>query len=481
MFTSKRFRYGTFSTLMMLFAVILFVLVNLVAGEFNRNRDMTREQIFSLSSQSRNFLSNINQEVNIFTVSPTGQEHVIISQLLVEYSNASSLIRVQNIDPALNPGRVLQFAIAINMEQGIPDGSVIVQSGTHVQVITPQEMVTVQTHPFTGETRIVSWNFEREITRAIHQVTTAINPIIYYVTGSGEDPIPEFFRVIMENENFILRDIDLVVNSIPEDAEILIIPDPTRDWTAEKANRIRQFLANEGRAIFMMENSFIDTPNIDSVLAAYGISLGEYFILEGDRRNMFANEIPFHIIPTPTGHEILTSISDGGFQNLLVSPAGIEISELRPASTTIEPLWITSNLAFGRVEMDELSLSQVPSDVSGPFNLAIAVTDSFIIPDPVHSFVERTTQFVVVGSGLMLRDEITFQIGMGNYLFVINSINWLLGQPPSIFVPARTPAGTEPLTMTAFQANIITGVAIGLIPLLILSFGVVIWLKRKNS
>jgi len=466
---------------MMLLAVVLFVLVNLVAGEFNRNRDMTREQIFSLSPQSRNFLSSLNQAVNIFTVSPTGQEHVIISQLLVEYASASSQIRVQNIDPSLNPGRVLQFAIAANMEQGIPDGSVIVQSGTHTQVITPQEMVTVQSNPFTGQVRIVSWNFEREITRAIHLVTTAQNPIVYFVTGSGEEPLPDFFRVIMESENFILRDIDLVVNSIPDDAEVLIIPNPTRDWTVDKAMRIRQFLENQGRAIFMMEYAFIDTPNIDSVLAAYGISLGEYFILEGDRRNMFANEVPSHIIPISTGHEILSSISEGGFQNLMLIPAGIEISELRPASTTIEPLWTTSNAAFGRVDLDELSWSQVPSDVSGPFTLAVAVTDRFILPDPVHSFVEMTTQFIVVGSGHLLRDDITIQIGTGNYLFVINSLNWLLGQPPSIFIPARTPAGTEPLIMTAFQANIITGVAIGAIPLVILSIGVVVWFKRKNS
>ena len=477
--TDKRFRYGTFSIIMMLLAVILFVFVNLVAGEFNFTRDLTREQLFSLTPESRNFLSELNQDVTIFSIAPTGQENAILSQLLEEYASASSHISVQQIDPTFNPGMVLRFATEEGIEGGIPNGSVVVESGAHRQVIFPTQMVVREINWQTMQWgRIVSWNFESEITRAIHHVVYGITPVVYVVGGSGEFPINPMLGFFLESENFIVDGIDLVMNDIPENADILIIIQPTRDWTEVKAQRIRTFLENDGRALFILDNIPINTPNMDAILAAYGIAIGEYLILEGDSHWILGiTGSPTHIIPTPTNHEIATSLVERNVPNLLYHPASIQILDARPVSTTIEPVWVTSRSAYGRIDEEATTIERIPSDISGPFNLAVAVTDRN------HVAIDRTytTRFVVVSSVILLEEMKWDIIGSGNYHFIGISLSWLLDNPPSIFIPPRVPAGIDTLQITAARANLITIISMLVIPIMISTVGAFVWLRRRNS
>lgn len=473
-FKEKRFRYGAFSTVMMLLAIVLFVFVNLVADEFNISQDLTQEQIFSLTRQSHEFLANLEEDVTLYYIIPTGHEHTIIAQLLEEYAAASPHINVETRDPLLNPTIVHQFASDAGFDGGIPigqTGSIVVQSRTGTRIVTEHDMMP---RDFWGN--LQNLGFEAEITRAIHHVTQGEPPIVYFVYGSGELPVQPGLVNFLESENFITHEINLVTTTLPQDADILFIQMPARDWTPDKANNIEAFLQEGGSAFIALNFTVDPTPNMNRVLAGYGLNLGDYLVLEGDSRQVFMN-LPYYILPTSAGHEIVTDLEERNFANLLLFPSAIETLEMRRSSTEITPIWRTSANAFGRTDQGEESLSRVSSDIDGPFDLAVAVRER----DALFADREFATHMVVVGNLSVIDDGVNTFIGGGNWHFVLNSLRWLQGQPPGIFIPNRTPPGMEPMLIPDFTANIFRGIAMGGIPLLCLGIGLIVWFRRRYS
>lgn len=483
----KRFRYGTFSTVMMLFAAAVFVLANLLAGEFDRSRDLTAEQIFSLTDESRSFLADLEQDVTLTLVAGAGQElpgvlaqvSRITNQLLAEYAAASPRISVEQRDPMLNPALVHRFAADAEIDGGIPEFSVVVESGGQIRVVQPQEMLDFDFNPFTGMiTRITSFNVEREITRAIHGVTQGEPTVVYVVTGSGEPSLPPSFVAFLESENFEAREVNLVIEDVPDDAEILFFLMPARDWTELKAERVLDFLIDEGNAFFALDLAPVHTPNLASVLDAYGLFLSRNLILEENPQSILPGRVNLFIIPNFIAHEITEPLHVQNFPVLMpFFPVEMQIQPVRRTTLDFTPLMVTTPESFARsLDSEAETLARAPGDYPGPFALAIAVEDRVFLDGNAYY-----TRIIAVGNRDFIDPSFLTYIGEGNWQFALSSLRWLTDQPPGIWVPARTPPGTMPLLITDRAANIIGGIAMGGIPLICLGIGAAIWFKRKNS
>ncbi|MCL2202972.1 MAG: GldG family protein [Defluviitaleaceae bacterium] len=478
-FKEKRFRYGTFSTAMMLLAVILFVLVNLLAGEFNRTWDLTAEGLFTLSSQSRTFLNELEQDVTLTMIAPTGTEEPILVALMEEYAAANAHIATAFRDPMVNPAFVQRFSAGL--EGGMmPNHSIVVESGGQYRVITPDLMITPQFNQWGQIVGIASVNFERQITTAIHAVTQGETAIVYKVGGSGEVPPDPAFFSFLEAENFIVRDLhalDILREGIPEDADILLLTTPQWDWPADKATAILAFLEDEGRAFIAFDPVFGERrPQFDRVLANYGIRVSDYVIMENDPRQHIM--VPMFLLPHLWPHEINLPLVAEGRMGLLLRFAGaIEPADILRPTTTMEPLMITSTDAFGRTDMHiESTLFHEGYDYDGaPFMLAAAITDTFFT-DRAH-----ITQIVVVSGSDVWASPPREVVGDNNFAFVASSLGWLMGQEPGPFIPTRTPPGTAPLMLNQFQANALAGLSMGVLPVAVLIVGVAVWLRRRHS
>ncbi|MCL2603309.1 MAG: GldG family protein [Defluviitaleaceae bacterium] len=474
----KRFRYGTFSTAMMLFAVVLFVLVNLVAGEFDRTWDLTDEQLFTLSPQSHRFLETLNQDVTITLIAPTGTEDPLLTALLEEYASANARISVGSRDPLISPGFVQQFSA--ELDGAMPNQSIIVQSGTQHRVITPDMMVTLQHNQWGHPIGIASVNFERQITTSIHTVTQGEVATVYKVLGSGETPLDPAFISFLEAENFIVRGIDAITiirDGIPADADILLLSTPQWDWPADKADRILAFLEDEGLAFMVIDPQFgMRMPNFDRVLAAYGVRVSDYIVMETDPRQHVV--LPMFVIPQLMPHEVNLPLAAAGRMTLLTRFSGaVELTGILRTTTTIEPILFTSSNAFGRIDLHlESPLFHPDYDYDGgPFVLAVAITDS------VFAGRSMETRIVVVGSGDIWSPAPREMVGDNNFLFAASALRWLTGQGPGLFIHTRTPPGINPLMLNQLQANMIAGFSMGLLPLATLAVGIFIWYRRRHS
>ncbi|MCL2421122.1 MAG: GldG family protein [Defluviitaleaceae bacterium] len=473
-FKDKRFRYGSFSTVMVIVAVALFMLVNVVAGQLNVTRDLTREQLFSLSQGSIDIAQGLEADVRIYSLWPTGQEHFMFQRLLEEYATHSHRIAVSNRDPVLHPQFVEQFA---QPDEPIAAGSIIVVGPNRHRVVHAADLTTTQFDFNTWQNRLISFDIEPQVTNAINFVVAEDTPVIYRVTGNNEFDLPSAFIQEIEMAGYEIREVNLLANEVPEDADMLLITLPERDWSEEQANRIEDYLRNDGRAMFILGYRPARFPRMDGVLASFGIAAGEYVVIEGNPNYIHSNN-PLMLLPDFVSSEITDPLIERAFTPFLVQATPIKTLDLRRTTTRIEPLVRTSNQAYGRSDPEAVAVTRVPQDIDGPFNLAVTVEDTFLMVATNQNF---TTRMVVIGAELILDERYNSAWGGANWNFVINSFNWLREEPARVFIPSQSPPAAMPLAMTQGEALRIVAISVIVLPLAFGIIGLVVWLRRRNA
>ena len=136
-------------------------------------------------------------------------------------------------------------------------------------------------------------------------VTSDKNPTIYVLQGHGELGVPYDVRTQLENENYDVEDLNLVTqDAVPEDADILLISSPGRDLSEEEEAKIRDYLENSGRAVFLMDITNDEVPNFESILKSYGVGLQKGLIIEKDKGHYVSN--PLYLVPKLESHDIVS-------------------------------------------------------------------------------------------------------------------------------------------------------------------------------
>ncbi|MCL2708729.1 MAG: GldG family protein, partial [Defluviitaleaceae bacterium] len=318
-----------------------------------------------------------------------------------------------------------------------------------------------------------SIDIEPMISKAIHYVTTGETPVVYYVTGSDEPPLTEALTKVFYTSNYELREVNLTRDELPEDCDMLVIAMPGRDWSADKKDRIQTYLQNDGKALVLFGYSEERFGNMDDVLSAYGIKVGDYIVVEGDAGYYYMGN-PAMLVPRFMEHEITEELI-GRFASLQYIAAPILETGLKKNSTQIDYFIRTSNSSYGKSGGSE-TINKEEDDVSGPFYLAAAIVDSY------YTDVMHYTRIVAFGGGVSLMDAlINDRSNGGNWDLLIKSADWLQGQQTSIFIPSKSVPSNPRLQITQGEANTIALFSVIILPLAIIGTGLFVWLRRRHS
>ena len=129
----KKFRLGGYSVALICIVLALLVAVNLIAGELPTKYthiDVSELQLFSLSEENEEYLSQLDEDVTIYLITTAGTENNKMYEILSKYAAESSHIDLIVKDPSLYPNFVSQYTTAT-----LNDGSVIVERGDKNKVI----------------------------------------------------------------------------------------------------------------------------------------------------------------------------------------------------------------------------------------------------------------------------------------------------------------------------------------------------------
>ncbi len=461
------FRNGLYSTAILAAAIVLAVLVNLLVGAIPSKYtelDLSEAKMYTLSDSSRKLVQGMDQDVTIYYLCETGSEDAILTKLLDHYAEESSHLRWEQKDPALYPTFAAQYGAS-----DAAAGSLIVVSGDDSVVLDAADLYEYDYSDYstTGSAN-VTFGGEKQITSAIYKLTAAEESHVYYTTNHGEQAPTSSLTEALEAQNLDLQPLDLLTSTIPDDCSLLIMNAPASDFASDglvdEISQLQAYLENGGK-VLLTTSAFVDTPNLDAVMAQFGLAREPGLVVEGDAGHALYG-YPYSLFPdygTTEESTALNGVNKGSHVMLSVAQ-GITVTETDGVAA--EPLLNTSEDSYSKADLDENTSSEKGAgDVDGPFSLAVwACNDS------------TGAEVIWIGCPNMDNEQL-YQSVPGNLTFLQGCAASMVGQEILIDTKALE---AEPITVAASSAMTLGMVFVFLLPAAVLIAGAAVVLLRRR-
>ena len=135
-------RGGSYSLVVTAIVLAILVAVNVFASALPKsmtNYDISSSKLYSITSNTKVVVNNLQQDVTIYWVVQSGEENDVIENLLSKYESLSDHIEVAKKNPDVYPTFTQQYT-----SESVPNNSLIVESGERSRYISYND-IYVQT------------------------------------------------------------------------------------------------------------------------------------------------------------------------------------------------------------------------------------------------------------------------------------------------------------------------------------------------
>lgn len=468
----KTLKNGSYSVVLSVIFVVIIVVVNLIVDAFPSTYtelDVSDQQLFSIGDQTKDFLKELDKDVTIYQIAQSGSEDEVVSKLLKKYEEASDHIKVETKDPVVNPKFTSEYT-----DEEVSSNSLIVVCEDRSKVVDYNNIyessIDYNTYSYTTS----GFDGEGQITSAISYVTSDNLPVLYTLDGHGEKSLDSTLQEDIEKANIEIKSLNLLTEeSVPEDADCLMINSPSTDISEEERDAIIEYLENGGKAMIFSDYTEGSMDNFDAVLENYGVERVDGIVIEGDAQH-YAMQMPYYLLPDVSSAEAVSDFSSQGYFVLAPYAQGIRQLDNVRDTLTIESLLTTSDDAYSKTDLNTETLEKTDEDIDGPFDIGVSITEE--VDD------DKTTQIVYYSTANLMDSQINQMVAGGNEQMITESLNWMCStdETSTISIPSKS-LEVSYLTVTAYDAAYWKICVMGLIPGVFLVVGFVVWLKRRKA
>lgn len=467
---NKRFKRGSYSSVLTLIVIVAVIVANLLIGELPdryTELDVSGKKLYEISEQTEKLVKGLEEDVTIYLVAQEENENAIIKEFLNRYEELSGHIKVKYVDPVENPSFTTKYS-----SNTVYENSLIVESEKRYKIVGYYDIYqsSYAGTDSNGEA-VYSTEFagEGQLTSAIGYVVTDNLPTLYTLNGHGEVTLPEALTSTINQENIATEGLNLITQgSIPENCDGIFIVSPQRDLTENELNMLTEYMNGGGKLFLISDYVAEEMPNLKSLMASYGLAVKDGIVLEGDSNHYIQQN--YYVVPDYVSHTITEPMQESGIRCLAITAQAL-VETQENAEAQISWLLQTSEKAFNKAEIvDSSSLVQTDEDEVGSFYLG-AVSQK--------GSGESTSAMVVLTTSSFIDEDVNSYIAGGNYDLVINAIGWLCEHEEAITIHTKN-LDTEYIALNANQVIIWSIVLVIAIPLILLITGIVIWIVRRR-
>lgn len=463
----KSLKIGAYSSAMVVISIAAAVVLNLLVSEIPTKYtafDVTANKLFSLSDETKDLLGKVQEDVTIYVLSNESSQDTTLKKTLEQYEQLSGHINISYVDPLVNPKFYTQYTDA-----SVSRNSLIVVSDKRNKVVDYSSVFETSIDYTTYETTITGYDGEGQITSAISYVTSDNMPKMYVLEGHGELAFETDFNDTIAKANVDYESINLLqYDSIPEDAEGIIINAPTSDFSEDDTNKVLNYLQKGGNALIISTWTDADMTNFYKLLDYYSVAVADGLVLEGAEGAYYQS--PFYILPTVESDTVTSSA--GGSYIFAPYAQGFLLPEDTGDDLSLTPLLSTSDEAYARADVNGTTdYSKQEGDVDGPFTLGVKA---------VKTNGETQSTAVIYSSENLFTDAADSMVSGANMKLFAGSLGEMTEETEGIAVPVKS---YEESNLTIPQSYIILlGLLVTIImPLAVLAGGFVVWLKRRKA
>ncbi|CDC40009.1 putative uncharacterized protein [Butyrivibrio sp. CAG:318] len=445
---TKAFRKGSYSTVIMVVIIAIVIAANVMFSKLPtaaRNIDVSSNNLYSIGDTTHSVLDGLKNDVEIIVIKDKESTDKRISTLLAKYADYSDHIKVTYKDPVLYPSVLTTYDTEEN-------NIVIKCDATDKTTKVAFSDIIVTSTSYYGSTYETSFDGEGQLTKAIDYVSNENNKLIYTISGHGESDLGKNISELISKSNFNVKSVNLLVdNGIPDDCDMLICNQPTKDLADDELKLLREYMENGGKMTVVLADTTTETPNFDALMADYGISKVNGYIADTER---YYGQNVYQIFPNYSSGDITGKFGSEEY-TLLFGSLGLKVE--KTDGVTVDEFLTTSNKGAAVVGENDYT--------EGKYTLAAAAT-------------KDESRFTVFGSASIIDDEFTsYYTNLMNLQVFMNSITSNFDDVSNISIDSISLQTTY---NTIANGSGIGAIFIGIIPVALLILGFLRWFGRRK-
>jgi ABC-type uncharacterized transport system involved in gliding motility auxiliary subunit len=444
---------------------------NYLANSSDLRWDITKDKQHTLSANTVEFVSMLERQVQL-TAFYVGVPPKYLQDLFKEYERASGgLVITEIIDPIEQVAYAAKFGNVINSQEQ----KVIVQSGNNRKDVD-----------FTQDSLS-----EEPLSNAIASVSRT-QKTVYFLTGHGEystlneenTGLSKFSKLLADN-NILSKPLMLGISqSIPEDCDVLIIAGPKNQLTQDEETLIQDYLSKGGDALFLIEHTFVTTPDkslsaeqmqknpdLNSILNKWGLNVEADIVV--DLTNYVGDDVGS---PATKNYQRHKAITQGLDYTFYIRPRSITLVENRrpnikyaviASTASTNNSWAETNRNLD-IKFDE------GTDTAGPVPFSYVVIEEKNAEN-IQGGKTSDTRLIVFTDADFLTNVYIDQYS--NARMGLNIVNWLSELDYKTFLSDKKIA-VERLDLTSKQKRQVI-VILFFLPFSFIIVGLIIWLRTR--
>lgn len=445
LYTSARFKAITANLFSAVLVAAIIALINHLAYKNPYQWDVTANKSNTLTTQSKKVLKNIPSKISAIVFAPKSQQGAV-QKILELYQLEKKDIEVIVYDPELRPDLVQEYEV--------------------------EEPVAVVWQIKERRQKVTELN-ELGLTNGLIRIGRDSLPKIYYDIGHDEASLSSesqngrmVFKNYLVNANFAIQESDSKRwDSVPEDADVLMIWGPKKDFMPSEIEVIEKYIDEGGKLLIALDPDLNSDPvkNLRQLLTQKGIVASNSLVIDTLNNVSGSNgTVPIasryaqdHVITKDFPGQVFFPLT--GFVTLgeQAEGKGLVFSTQFPA-------------AWGEMSPKEFVEGKVVynegQDIKGPVAYAVAAK---IKDGGTIGFFANST-FV----------DNAYAKYASNHILVLNTLSWLTGddQLISFDLPGLN---NEPVFISSPQLGVIFFFSVIFAPLSLFSLAIFNYRRRR--
>ena len=431
-----------------LLLAIIIGLLGWLSQRFSTTWDWTENSRNSLHPTSIELLQRLESPLKITSFAPdvpTLRDR--IREIIERYQRNSDNIEFRFINPTTEPELTRQSGIQVS-------GELVLE--------------------YQGRSEKLRDLNEESISNSIQRLVLQGDRWLASLIGHGERRFDQpanhdlsEFGDELQTKGFKIENLDLTQGlQVPDNASLLILAGPRTELLEGEINLLLDHIERGGNLLWLTDPAGdASTSNLQALADKLDITILPGTIVDASAASLGLDNPAYAIVPQYPDHSVTTS-----FNLLTLYPyaAALQMKESSnwihtPILNTLERAWNETGEIKGEVQPDSDQGERI-----GPLSIGLALE---------RQQAGRNQRIVVVGDGDFLSNA--FLGNGGNLDLGINLIRWLASEDQLLNIPARTAQDVR-LDLSPTQGAIIAIGFLIILPILFISTGVVIWLRRRR-
>ena len=441
----------------LLFTLLIVTLIGIGAWFSNyyyQSYDATNGHRNTLALPTQKLLHSLKKPLSFIAYVPDDAElHQQIRELVAKYQKFNSDVRLEIINPDLNP------------EQAQADG------------VENQRQVVLK---LGDQSEVLGSVAEQSVVNAIQRLQRHDDRLVIFLEGHKEAGLFDDSSAgltdiasALKIKGFKLQPHSLLATgSLPKNTSFVVLAAPKQNYLPEEVKILTAYIAQGGNLLWLSEPN--QTAGLENLQKTLAITIPQGRLLSIDDKPRIDVNSPTIIPITRYGDAELMQAQQG--QTLFSYATLVQRDLSEKAVWDFDNILTTSSKVWLETNATELSkniqFDADTDDIAGPVNLGIALSRK------VEHKKSKQQRIVVIGDSTFMRNGF---IGYaGNVELTEHLFNWLSANEDLLVIKDKVAPDTK-IEMPEWQLYSIALFFLFILPISLLVFGVWRWVARKKA